>query len=191
MRTRSIPISSLITLAVAIVTGCGSEEPTSINQAAAYDGPGVSRSDPAGIGHAVPVMITDFVTLFGGFLRLTLLEVLSGDTARNRILSWDAGNPLPDAGHEYILARFRVQVVRVDDCCSYYMTPNRFTVLDPADRESPAFEELLGVTPEMRRSIPLGESYEGYVVFHIVSGIQSIVAAFDLSYLHRRFFKLR
>ena len=176
---------------IPLLATCSGSDPTESDEPLVYSGPGMSRDDPAGIGQTVPVTITDFLILFGGTLQLTLIEVLSGDAALAKIRSWHPQNQAPPSGREYLLARFRVRVVRVDDCCSYYVTRDRFKAVDANDNVYPAADALVGMTPELKKSIPTGDTYEGYASFLVDPNDRSTLAVFDRDYFHRRFFKLR
>ena len=76
--------------------------------------PQTSRTNPAGLHQTVRVDVDDW--LDGKVvLELEMLELISGGTAWNMIHAWNMFNDQPEAGKEYILAKFRVKIVELEN----------------------------------------------------------------------------
>jgi hypothetical protein len=71
---------------------------------------GRSQDTPAELNQPVTVIVDDPLVPWTK-LRLTLIEVVTGTPAWQMALAWSPGNPGPPAGFEYIMGRFRIEVL--------------------------------------------------------------------------------
>ena len=99
---------------------------------------GRAQTNPAPIDWAVTVIVDDAQVPWTT-LRLTLLEAVTGAEGVQMALAWSPQNVPPPTGFEYIMARFRVEVVTQADPSEAYQEsePNfesvsRFGVVHPA-----------------------------------------------------------
>jgi hypothetical protein len=81
---------------------------------------GRSQADPAALGKPVTVIVDD-ATVPWTTLRLTLLQTVTGTAAQAMANSWSATNAPPPPGFEYIMARFRLEVLDQTDPSAAYL----------------------------------------------------------------------
>jgi len=128
--------------------------------------PGYSRSNPAPIGTTLRVTKEDLIQEVTA--EVTLLEVIRGAAAWERIKAANKFNPPPPPGKEYLLVRIRFKVLSLDDpSASYDLSPVQFTVVSGAGRD---YEHPLVVVPpkpDLSSRLYVGASHEGWAVYMV------------------------
>lgn len=125
--------------------------------------------------HPFPVGVTSKIMIERGYvIELTVLEIIRGKEASDRILSEGISEQLPKEGFEYLLARIKFGYFRKakgmsDSNATYKVIENNFIVVS-ADGEREYEPPLLIRQPQpplVGTIIPLGESREGWAVFQV------------------------
>jgi hypothetical protein len=101
-------------------------------------------------------------------MKITLLEVMRGEEAWNRIAKASASNKPADAGFEYILARVRFEYKArgTPGLCVHQLVPDQFTAFSAEGND---YRSVSVVTPQpaMRKDLKSGEAFEGWLVFMV------------------------
>ena len=100
--------------------------------------------------------------------KITLLEIVRGEKAWNRIKAADSSNQPPEVGFEYILAHIRFELTVTEDLDrrGYKLRAWRFSAMSSAGKyyDTPA---VVPPQPELRADLKPGDSYEGWAVFQV------------------------
>jgi len=101
-------------------------------------------------------------------MKITLLEVIRGEDAWERLKQADSGNKPCDADSDYILAKvkFEYSSRTAPGQCVHKITPEQFTACSVEGMDFPSAESSLP-KPEMRGDLKSGESLEGWVAFKV------------------------
>jgi hypothetical protein len=151
------PASLVITLFVVSIGYCQS--------------PGSSPVSPAPVGMA----LKGIVECGRGYtshelydMKITLLQVLRGKEAWNRISKASSSNKPADAGFDYILAyiRFEYQARGTPGLCVHQLVPDQFTAFSSEGSEYRSVP-IVPPQPEMRRDLKSGDAMEGWLVFMV------------------------
>ena len=99
-------------------------------------------------------------------MKLTLVEVIRGEEAWNRIKEADSSNQPAEPGREYILARvkFEYNARGKPGLCVHRLTPDQFAAYT-ADGEDYAPVSVIPPTPGLRKELKSGEFFEGWLAF--------------------------
>jgi hypothetical protein len=99
-------------------------------------------------------------------LKMTLLEVIRGEKAWERIKEASASNKPAESDSEYILARIRFEYFArgTPGRCVHHVVPEQFIAYS-ADGEDYKTALVVLPKPEMRKGLKSGESLEGWVAF--------------------------
>jgi hypothetical protein len=150
----------------------------SVETAAAQER-GMSPSSPASIG--TPVNST--LELGAAYdVKVTVLEVVRGKEALERIKAASASNKPPKAGHEFILARvaFELQARGAPADRTFELgRPFQFAALSADGRE---YEAVSPVAPKPElggKVLRSGDKFDGWVAFQVQQGDGKPIMAFD------------
>lgn len=133
--------------------------------------PGSSPSSPAPVGTA----IAGIVECGEGYTshelydaKITVLEVLRGEEAWQRIVKTDASAKPAGPAMEYLLARvkFEYSARGVPGLCIHQVEPAQFTAYKASGEDYTA-APIAPPKPELRKALKSGESVEGWVVFAV------------------------
>ena len=122
-----------------------------------------SRTNPAGLYQPIRIEVDD---LFQGnvVLELEMLELISGHTAWNMIYEWNMFNDEPEAGQEYILAKFRVRIVELENE-PYDINHAQFDVYSATGVMYTEWFSVAGKDPDLRTSLYEGAEHVGHTAF--------------------------
>lgn len=122
-----------------------------------------SRTNPAGLYQPIRIEVDD---LFEEkvVLELEMLELISGHTAWNMIYEWNMFNDEPEAGQEYILAKFRVKIVELENE-PYDINHAQFDVYSATGVMYTEWVSVAGKDPDLRTSLYEGAEHIGYTAF--------------------------
>jgi len=122
-----------------------------------------SRTNPAGLYQPVRVEVDNWRD-GKVVLELEMLELISGHTAWNMIYAWNMFNDEPEAGKEYILAKFRIKIVELEK--QPYDTSNaQFDVYSATGVMYTDWVSVAGMNPNLRTSLYEGAEHIGYTAF--------------------------
>ncbi len=133
--------------------------------------PGSSPSAPAPMGTTV----VGIVECGQGYtshelydMKITLLEVIRGETAWKRIQEAGASNRPAASGTEYILARVKFEYYArgAPGLCIHKLLPDQFTAYT-ANGEDYRVASVVPPMPELRKELKSGESADGWLVFAV------------------------
>lgn len=124
-----------------------------------------------------------------GLLRLTLMRVVTGQQAANMIRAADSTNVPPAAGHEYILARFRVQVDSLFSSRPIVVAHGRFAAVSENGVVYPPVT-LKGIAPNLSVEMFSG-TFEGWTWFQVQVADRGTTAVFDRQESWQTWFALR
>ena len=102
-------------------------------------------------------------------VRITLLQVLRGSSAWERIMEADESAPPPESGFEYLIARIRLEYDPdgAGGTLTYLVKPDDFRIYSENDREY----DLPSVKPPkpalMGRTLYPGDFHEGWLCFKV------------------------
>jgi len=122
-----------------------------------------SRTNPAGLYQPIQVEVDDF---WAGemVLELEMVQLISGYTAWTLIEAWNMFNDEPETGQEYILAKFRVKIVELEN--EPYDTSNyQFDVYSDTGVKYTNQPTVAGKDPDFRTSLYEGAEHIGYTAF--------------------------
>ncbi len=136
----------------------------------------IAGRDAAPVGKAVEGMIQvsgPAASAYGAqelhSVRITLLQVLRGNSAWERILEADESAQPPEGGFEYLIARVRLEYdpSGAGGTLTYSVRPDDFRIYSKDDREydrplvEPPTPELIG------RTFYSGDLHEGWLCFKV------------------------
>ena len=140
--------------------------------------------------HAAPVGLTlaGIVECGEGYtshepydMKITLVEVIRGEEAWNRIREASASNRPAEAGSEYILARIRFEYKArtAPGTCVHPLSPQQFTAYKSNGEDyKPA--TVIPPKPEMRKGLKSGDSFEGWIVFMVSKQDQAPLMSYSV-----------
>lgn len=125
-----------------------------------------SRKNPASVGETL--YITTF-SMGGKFqANITMTEFIRGDEAWPPIYEANMFNDKPENGYEYILAKFRFNVIYAEDEeIQYYLSQFDFKVVSEDGKDYSIDSSCIAPEPEITAKLYVGASHEGYVGFLI------------------------
>lgn len=133
--------------------------------------PGSSPTNPGRVG----ITLQGIVECGQGYtshelydMKITLLQVLRGEKAWNRIAKASSSNKPAEVGFDYILAyvRFEYQARGTPGLCIHQLVPDQFTAFS-ADGSEYESVSVVPPQPEMRRDMKSGDAFEGWLVFMV------------------------
>ena len=121
---------------------------------------GRGRSNPMPTGTTLVAALTQSSIEFTG--RFTLTQVIRGDEAWAKIKAANQFNDPPAAGHEYILAKMKVEIVSTSDAdAAISVSSYWFTAVSGTGRDYPS-ESVVEPEPEVDTKLYKGASHEGW-----------------------------
>jgi hypothetical protein len=130
---------------------------------------GTSRKAPAPVGTSInaSLELTSVYPRLPFNATFTVLEVVRGDQAYQRIKAANQFNDVPAAGKEYVLAKLRIKVTAIDDEESAVkFNKYMFTAVSSAGRDYPRVSTV-DPEPEIEAQLYKGASHEGWVSFMV------------------------
>jgi len=138
-----------------------------------------SRTDPAKAGDTVSYDSMD-VEIFAFKLEVTLLEVVRGGTALKMAIQADRSNMLPSEGKEYLLARFRVNVLQSkNDAPLDFLHRLGIVRSDGSMYDQNSFAYISGL--KTLGSMYQGAVQEGYACFTVDKDDEDVLIVFPTS----------
>ncbi len=135
-----------------------------------------TRKSPSGIGDRLTIQGDDiFVGAFT--IELELLSLVSGDDAWQMVREANMYNDPPEEGMEYILAKFYVAVLEVEEG-PFDMSHAKFDAVSAEGRVYGGFISVAGLEPSLRVELYEDADHEGWTYF-MVEQDDTPVAAFD------------
>lgn len=171
------PSKMTVTETPPIVTVTVTKTPTPTHTPTPTYTPQTSRTNPAGLNQVVRAELDD---LFSGRLviEMELLELISGQQAWNMIYAWNRFNEPPGTGKEYILAKFRVKILKAEEE-PYDINNAQFDVFSATGVEYTELFSVAGRDPELDTKLFVNAEHTGYVAF-LVKTDDSPVAVYEL-----------
>ena len=104
-------------------------------------------------------------------VKVTLLEVVRGDKALERIKAASASNQPPNAGFEYILAHIKFEFFAkgAPGDCVHELRREEFTAFS-ADGQQYEAAMVTPPKPELSAKLRSGDSFEGWLAFQALQG---------------------
>jgi hypothetical protein len=147
-----------------------------------------SRTNPAKLGDTVTLGPKDLLR-GKATIELTLIELISGDAAWNKIRQFNRFNDEPEPGMEYVLAKFRVKVLSTEEDNPFSINHARFGCVSGTGTAYNEYFSLV-MDPDLRTDIYQGGTHEGYTYFMVNKG-DNAVAVFDKGFDSEAWFSLR
>jgi hypothetical protein len=164
-----------ITMVLLVLTAAASLHP-----AMAQDN---SSTNPAAVGTRVRSMIelgSVYTNIYD--IAITVLETARGEKAMERLKAASPGNPVPQEGHEYILAlvKFELKGRAVNDRLPFELgnEPLQWVALAPDLTEYPRVSVTVP-KPALVGRVKPGDSLEGWVAFAVKRNDSKPVMVFD------------
>ena len=125
--------------------------------------PRTSRTNPAGLYQPVRVEVDDW---WDGriVLELEMLELISGQAAWSMIRDWNMFNDEPERGEEYILAKFRVKIVELEEE-PWDINHAQFDVYSATGVMYTGWVSVAGKSPDLSTKLYEGAEHIGYTAF--------------------------
>lgn len=140
---------------------------------------GLSRSNPAPLGKSVTVthksLMDNYTTA------VTLQEVIRGEDAWQKVKDANQFNNEPKAGHEYILAKIKVNLISNKDEGQLDIHSSSFTLVSKDGRDYD-FNSVVEPDPQLRTKLYPGATHEGWVAFQVKKDDKSPLIAFGRDY---------
>jgi hypothetical protein len=113
-------------------------------------------------------------------MKITLLQVLRGEDAWNRIAKASSSNKPADAGFDYLLAyvRFEYQARGTPGLCVHQLVPDQFTAFSAEGSEYKSVS-VVPPQPEMRQDLKSGDVFEGWLVFMVAQHDKSPLMSYS------------
>lgn len=122
-----------------------------------------TRNNPVAHGVSVDVEVSDW--LFGdAHYEMELIESISGAEALEMVKASNEFNDEPGDGKEYILAKFRLQLIEVEEE-PFDVNPQQFDIVSASGASYEDFVSVAGLDPEFRSDLYEGGEIEGWVPF--------------------------
>lgn len=101
-------------------------------------------------------------------MRVTLVEVIRGEEAWDRIKEADSSNKPADPDKEYVLARIKFEYYArgKPGVCIHHLTPDQFTAYS-ANGGDYAPVSVIPPNPVLRKDLKSGDSFEGWLAFEV------------------------
>jgi hypothetical protein len=101
-------------------------------------------------------------------MKITLLEVIRGEDAWNRIKEADGANKPSEPGAEYVLARVRFEYYAKGKpgLCIHRLSPDQFTAYTAGGEDYKA-ASVIPPKPELRKELKSGDVFEGWLAFAV------------------------
>lgn len=148
-----------------------------------------SRTNPAGLNKAFRVEKDDIFTGKVTY-ELELVEIISGEEAWAIIKDANIFNEEPENGKEYIMAKFRFQILETEEDEPYNVNHAQFEAVSGDGITYDDFISVSGVSPDLRKDLYEGAEHEGFTYF-IVDKDDNPVAAYDRGRAGEVWFDLR
>lgn len=140
---------------------------------------GNSRENPASPGESVTVETDGFIS-GEATIQLTYLRYVRGDAALDSVLAANQFNDEPPPGYEYLLARFRVEVVEVAGTEAFEMWDGDWEAFSASGVLYPeAYRDACCLPASLEGEGFAGASWEGWVPFYVQVGDGNPTAVFQ------------
>ncbi len=149
-----------------------------------------SRENPAVLGETFLVLMDDWMIGEVTF-EIEMIEVVSGDEAWEMVKKANQFNDKPEEGKEYILAKFRIKVIKTEEDEPYEINHAKFDVISGGGVEYTDFISVSGIEPDLRTDIYEGAEHIGWTYFMVDKDDDNPLAAFDRKGEAEIWFKLR
>lgn len=127
---------------------------------------GVStRTNPAGIGNTQTIFVKSSLDDYTA--KVTLLEVVRGDQAWQKLQAANPYNDPPKDGQEYIVAKFRFELVTIAGGKALDVSPVQFSAISGTGRAYDTLITVTGPEPSLRTSLYAESTHEGWVTFAV------------------------
>ncbi|WP_062051670.1 hypothetical protein [Bacillus sp. JCM 19034] len=135
-----------------------------------------TRSKPLTIGERISLQYNDF---FDGdvHLEMELLEVISGDEAWGMVKEGNSFNDEPGENQEYVLAKFYVKVLEVENE-PFDLNHAQFDAVSESGNAYDEFLSVSGLEPNLSNEMYEGAEREGYTYFLIDQDDENPLIAF-------------
>lgn len=138
---------------------------------------GVStRTNPAGIGNTQTIFVMSNQNDYSA--QVTLLEVVRGDEAWQQIQAADPSGDPPREGKEYIVARFRFELVTIVSDKTLNVGAADFVAVSGTGGDYDRLTSVTAPQPSLSASLRAGSSHEGWVSFEVDKTDTAPVAAY-------------
>lgn len=134
-----------------------------------------SRTNPAGLHQPIRVEVDTWID-GKVVLELEMLELISGHTAWNMVKAWNMFNDQPEAGKEYILAKFRVEIVELEEE-PWNINHAQFDVYSATGVMYTDWVSMAGKNLDLSTNLYEGAEHIGYTAF-LVNTEDSPVAVY-------------
>ncbi len=125
--------------------------------------PQTSRTNPAGLYQPIRVQVDTWID-GKVVLELEMLELISGHTAWSIVKGWNMFNDEPESGKEYILAKFRVKIVELEEE-PWNINHAQFDVYSATGVMYTDWVSVAGKNPDLRTNLYEGAEHIGYTAF--------------------------
>ena len=123
-----------------------------------------SRRNPAGLNETFVVRLDDWLVGKVTY-EIEMLELIRGDQAWDIIRQANQFNDEPEAGKEYILAKFRIAILETEEDEPYTISHSIFDVVSGAGVEYTDFISVAGLDPNLRADLYEGAEHIGWTYF--------------------------
>ncbi len=134
-----------------------------------------SRTNPAGLHQPIRAEVDTWID-GKVVLEVEMLELVSGHTAWNMVKAWNMFNDQPEAGKEYILARFRIKIVELEEE-PWNTNHAQFDVYSATGVMYTDWVSVAGKNPDLSTNLYEGAEHIGYTAF-LVNTDDSPVAVY-------------
>ncbi|WP_179151857.1 S-layer homology domain-containing protein [Oceanobacillus senegalensis] len=126
---------------------------------------GTSRTNPAGTGEVITVEKDDWLNGYQKY-EVELLDTISGDEAWEIVSDANPFNNAPNSGMKYVLAKFRVKVLELENE-PFQINHAKFDAVSQEGVKYEQFISISGLSPELRTDIYEGGEHEGWTYFMV------------------------
>lgn len=127
---------------------------------------GYCKQNPASIGTTLTTVVDEFTTKYT--FKVTLLDIIRGQEAWDMIQKANMFNQQPKQGKEYLLAKFRFELTKIEgEERAFMLNQGLFTVYSATNK---AYDLSLAVAPEPKLendSMFAGSVCEGWTVYEV------------------------
>ncbi len=157
--------------------------PTPTSTPTSTPSPGYSRSNPVGIGAPLNIKVNSTGGAGNEYeVRLTLLEVIRGTEAWQRILAQNQFNSPPKTGYEYILAKVRFEYLTgPTPDTSYRISSVWFNAVSAGGKDYDRVS-VVEPSPSINTNLYPGASQEGWVSFCVAQDDAKPLMTFGRKY---------
>lgn len=125
--------------------------------------PQTSRTNPASLNQPVQVEVDTWID-GKVVLELEMLELTSGHAAWSIVKGWNMFNTEPETGKEYILAKFRVRIVELEQE-PWSINHAQFDVYSATGVMYTDWVSVAGKSPDLGTNLYKGAEHVGYTAF--------------------------